>query len=53
MILLAYVIAAGAGVGLIASGGYYHVNRRKLNSDPVLIAACYLLGGFYIAACLL
>lgn len=53
MIILAYVIVSGAAAGLIGSGLYYHYHRRRFNSDPVLIAGCYLLGGFYLAACLI
>lgn len=52
MMIVAYVIVTVMGIGLIGSGLYYHINRRKLASDPVLIAGCYLLGGFYLASCL-
>ena len=52
MMILAYVIVTGVAGGLIGSGLYYHYNRRRFNADPVLIAGCYLLGGFYLAACL-
>lgn len=52
MWVLAYVIVILVGAGLIGSGLYYHLNRSRLNSDPVLIAGCYLLGGFYLASCL-
>ena len=41
------------GTGLIAIGLFYHVKRRTLNSDPILITACYVWGGFNIAACVI
>lgn len=52
MWVLAYIIVILVGAGLIGGGFYYHLNRSRLNSDPVLIAGCYLLGGFYLASCL-
>jgi len=53
MMILAYGIVASVAMGLIGSGLYYHYYRRRFNADPVLIAGCYLLGGLYLAACLL
>ncbi|WP_157117958.1 hypothetical protein [Oceanicoccus sagamiensis] len=41
------------GTGLIATGLFYHLKRRTLNSDPILIATCYVWGGVNIAVCIL
>lgn len=40
------------GAGLIATGLFYQFKRQQLNSDPVLITACYIWGGVNIASCL-
>ena len=47
------VIVALFGIGLLLTGAYYQFNREQLQSDPVLISACYLWGGINIAACML
>lgn len=50
MMVLAQVIVTGVASGLIGGGAYFHYHRRRFNVDPALIAGCYLLGGFYLAA---
>lgn len=48
----AITIAVGLfGAGMIGTGAYYHFYSRKMHSDPVLIAVCYLIGGLSLAAC--
>ena len=49
---LAAIIITVFGVGLIATGLYYQLKRKQLNSDPVLITACYVWGGVNIVSCL-
>lgn len=51
--LILTVIVAVFGIGLLLTGAYFHLNRKTLQSDPVLISACYLWGGINIAACML
>ncbi|MCG8393075.1 MAG: hypothetical protein MI745_08325 [Pseudomonadales bacterium] len=38
-----------AGVALIGTGLYYHIRRRALQSDPILIGSCYLSGAGLLA----
>jgi len=44
------VVVLVLGLTLIAAGAWFHLNRRKLASDPVLITSCYLWGGALVAA---
>ena len=45
------ILVALFGIGLIATGVFYQVNRSTLMSDPILIATCYVWGGINIVAC--
>lgn len=40
------------GIALIVIGLYYHVKRAQLESDPILIATCYIWGAITLATCL-
>ena len=42
-VMMAAVLACG--LGLIATGAWYHINRDRLEADSVLIHSCYLWGG--------
>lgn len=50
---LTYLLVLLFGLTLLAVGLYYQLNKVKLKSDPILITACYVWGGFNIAACML
>lgn len=44
MIIVITVGVFAVALGLIATGLYYHIKRRELQSDPVLISSCYMGG---------
>lgn len=47
------ILVALFGLALVLAGVFFHVKRKKLNSDPVLITACYVWGGLNVATCLM
>ena len=49
---LAYAFISVSGAALVLTGLYFQLYKKKLNSDPVLITACYVWGGLNIAACM-
>ena len=53
MMTLAYLVAGGMGLYLLGSGVYYHINRLRLQADPVLISACYLFGTLSLGSCVI
>jgi hypothetical protein len=52
MLFILYSCLLLAGIVLVITGAYYHVNRKKLASDPLLITTCYAWGSLNIAACI-
>lgn len=48
---LAYSLVLITGVLLLAIGLVFQLNKKRLKSDPVLIAACYAWGGLNLLAC--
>jgi len=40
----------GGGLGLVAAGVWYQLNRERLKADPVLIHSCYLWGGVLLVS---
>lgn len=50
MMLVIMTIVLATGLGLIAAGAWYQLNRNRLGSDPVLIRSCYLFGSMIIAS---
>lgn len=53
MITIITVGVFAVALGLIATGLYYHIKRRELDSDPLLISSCYMGGGVLLAGNLL
>ena len=49
---LTFALVLLSGLALLMTGLYYHLNKVKLKSDPLLIAACYVWGGVNVAACM-
>jgi len=43
-------IVLAIGLGLIAAGAWYQLNRNRLGSDPILIRSCYFFGSVIIAS---
>lgn len=53
MLTVMTILVFALGLGLIATGLYYHWYRNELGSDPVLIRSCYLSGAVLVLANLL
>lgn len=48
---LAFALAFISGVLLLLIGLVFQINRKRLGSDPILIAGCYAWGGINLLAC--
>lgn len=48
---LAFTLAFISGVLLLVIGLVFQLNKKRLHSDPVLIAGCYAWGGLNLLAC--
>lgn len=44
MIMIITVGVFAVALGLISTGLYFHIKRRELESDPLLISSCYMSG---------
>ena len=45
LMILMMALVLATGLGLVAAGIWYQLNRDRLQADPVLIHSCYLWGG--------
>ena len=45
LMILMMALVLATGLGLVAGGIWYQLNRERLQADPVLIHSCYLWGG--------
>lgn len=47
-VMMAAVLACG--LGLIATGAWYQINRDRLQADSLLIHSCYLWGAVLLVS---
>ena len=47
--MLLTILVVLFGIGLVVTGLVYQLEYIKMKSDPLLITACYVWGGFNIA----
>jgi hypothetical protein len=50
MMMLAHILIVVVGLALIGSAVIYACMHKRLNSDPILVAGCMMLGTFCLVS---